>query len=57
MAKKYYYQGKLYAEKDWDFDRKRPKPKTKTKKEIIEPVIEVELTPEVIETIIEEIKD
>lgn len=45
MAKKYYYDGKLYSEKDWDFDRKRPKPKVKAKKaEVIdEPETQVEV--------------
>jgi hypothetical protein len=58
MAKKYYYDGKLYSEKDWDFDRKRPKPKVKAKKaEVIaepETQVEVELTAEVIETLIQD---
>lgn len=63
---KYYYNGKLYNEKDWDFAKKRPKPKVKAKKaEVIaepetqvEAPAEVEITPaEVIEAVIEEIKD
>jgi len=45
MAKKYYYDGKLYSEKDWDFDRKRPKTKVKEKKadKVAEPETQVEV--------------
>jgi len=53
--KKYYYNGKLYNEKDWDFSKKRPKPKTQAKK--AELVAEPETQVEVVEAIIEEIKD
>lgn len=42
MAKKYYYNGKLYAAKDWDFDFKRPLVKEKaSKKDVSEPQAEV----------------
>ena len=42
MAKKYYYNGKLYAAKDWDFDFKRPAVKEKaSKKDVPEPQAEV----------------
>ena len=53
MAKKYYYNGKLIAEKDWDFDRKRPKVKAKKAEVIAEPETQVE----VVEVVVEEIKD
>lgn len=36
MAKKYYYDGKLYAAKDWDLVNKKPAPKKAKKVE--EPV-------------------
>lgn len=50
MAKKYYYNGKLIAEKDWDFDRKRPKVKIKEKKAevIAEPETQVEVVTELV---------
>lgn len=56
---KYYYDGKLYNEKDWDFDRKRPKPKVKAKKAevIAEPETQVEVVADIVEAVIEEIKD
>lgn len=57
MAKKYYYNGKLIAEKDWDFDRKRPKVKAKKAEVIAEPETQVEVVAEIVEAVIEEIKD
>ena len=59
MAKNVYYEGKLIPVKDWDYERKPPKVKEKKADKVAEPEtqVEVELTPEVIETIIEEIKD
>jgi hypothetical protein len=55
MAKKVYYEGKLIPAKDWDYERKRPKVKEK-KAVVAEPEtqVEVELTPEVIETLIQD---
>lgn len=42
MAKKYYYDGKLYSPKDWDLERKRPLIKEKaSKKDVPEPQAEV----------------
>lgn len=48
MTKKFYYNGKLYTEKEWDFDKKRPKPKVKAKKAevIAEPETQVEVVAE-----------
>jgi len=53
MAKKVYYNGKLIPAKDWDYERKRPKVKEKKAEVIAEPETQVE----VVEAIIEEIKD
>ena len=53
MAKKIYYNGKLIPAKDWDYDRKRPKVKEKKAEVIAEP----ETQAEVVEAIIEELKD
>lgn len=57
MAKKYYFDGKLYSEKEWDFDRKRPKVKEKKAKVIVEPETQAEVIADVIEEIIEQIQD
>lgn len=58
MAKKYYHNGKLYTEKEWDFAKKRPLVKVKAKKaEVIaepETQVEVELTQEVIEELMQD---
>jgi hypothetical protein len=35
MAKKVYYEGKLYPVKDWDYETKRPKIKSEKKAEVI----------------------
>lgn len=48
MAKKVYYQGKLYAVKDWDYETKRPKIKSEKKAEVIaEPESQAEVIVEV----------
>jgi Na+-transporting methylmalonyl-CoA/oxaloacetate decarboxylase gamma subunit len=57
MAKKIYYNGKLIPAKDWDYDRKRPKVKEKKAEVIAEPETQVEVVAEVVEAIIEELKD
>jgi len=57
MAKKVYYNGKLIPAKDWDYDRKRPKVKEKKAEVVAEPETQVEVPAEVIEVVIEEIKD
>jgi hypothetical protein len=56
MAKKVYFEGKLIPVKDWDYERKRPKVKEKKAEVIAEPEtqVEVELTQEVIETLIQD---
>lgn len=49
MPKKYYYQGKLYAAKDWDMEKKMPLPKKAKVVEleaVEEPIIEDSATPD-----------
>lgn len=57
MAKKVYYNGKLIPAKDWDYDRKRPKVKEKKAEVVAEPETQVEVVAEIVEAVIEEIKD
>ena len=57
MAKKIYYNGKLIPAKDWDYETKRPKIKAPKAEVIAEPETQVEVPTDIIEVIIEELKD